>query len=107
MEPLSTTHRQWYVVLTYLGNENKVKKNLERRILSLDAGDCIFRVAVPPRVEQRPREREPIAQHPSSQPVGYVLVEMIMDERSWHIVRNTPGVAGFLVDGDNRPVPVP
>jgi transcription termination/antitermination protein NusG len=105
MEPLSTTHRQWYVVLTYLGNENKVKKNLERRILSLDAADYIFRVAVPPRIKESPSIQIRPGQAP--QPTGYVLVEKMMDERSWHIVRNTPGVAGFLVDGDNRPVPVP
>src|SRR5918911_949833 len=93
--------RRWYVIHTYSGYENKVKKNLEHRILTLDMSDRIFRVEVPTveEIEIRGGQRHPVQRKIFP---GYVLVEMIMDERSWHVVRNTPGVTGFVGMG-NKP----
>lgn len=97
--------RLWYIIHTYSGYENKVKKNLEHRILTLDMSERIFRVEVPTteEIEIKGGQRHTVARklYP-----GYVLVEMIMDERSWHVVRNTPGVTGFVGSG-NKPIPLP
>ena len=97
--------RHWYVVHTYSGYENKVKKNLEHRILSHDISDRIFRVEVPTveEIEIKGGQRRPVERkiYP-----GYVLVQMVMDEESWYVVRNTPGVTGFVGMG-NKPTPLP
>ncbi len=97
--------RQWYVIHTYSGYENKVKKNLEHRIISLDMSDRIFRVEVPTieEIEIKSGQRHPVQRKIFP---GYVLVEMIMDEESWYVVRNTPGVTGFVGVG-NKPTPLP
>jgi transcriptional antiterminator NusG len=97
--------RHWYIIHTYSGYENKVKKNLEHRILTLDMSEHIFRVEVPTveEIEIRAGQRHPVQRKIFP---GYVLVEMIMDERSWHVVRNTPGVTGFVGIG-TKPTPLP
>jgi len=97
--------RLWYIIHTYSGYENKVKKNLEHRILTLDMSDHIFRVEVPTveEIEIKGGQRHTV---PRKIFPGYVLVEMVMDERSWHVVRNTPGVTGFVGIG-NKPTPLP
>jgi transcriptional antiterminator NusG len=97
--------RLWYIIHTYSGYENKVKKNLEHRILTLDMSDHIFRVEVPTveEIEIKGGQRHPVQRKIFP---GYVLVEMVMDERSWHVVRNTPGVTGFVGIG-NKPTPLP
>jgi transcription termination/antitermination protein NusG len=97
--------RLWYIVHTYSGYENKVKKNLEHRILSLDMSDRIFRVEVPTveEIEIRSGQRHPVQRKIFP---GYVLVEMKMDNESWSVVRNTPGVTGFVGVG-NKPTPLP
>ena len=97
--------RHWYIIHTYSGYENKVKKNLEHRILTLDMSEHIFRVEVPTveEIEIRGGQRHPVQRKIFP---GYVLVEMIMDERSWHVVRNTPGVTGFVGIG-TKPTPLP
>ena len=97
--------RHWYVIHTYSGYENKVKKNLEHRIVTLDMGDRIFRVEVPTveEIEIRSGQRHPVQRKIFP---GYVLVEMIMDDESWYVVRNTPGVTGFVGMG-NKPTPLP
>lgn len=104
-ELLEDDGRRWYVIHTYSGYENKVKKNLEHRILSLDKSDRIFRVEVPTveEIEIRSGQRHTV---PRKIFPGYVLVEMIMDEESWYVVRNTPGVTGFVGTG-NKPSPLP
>ena len=96
--------RRWYVIHTYSGYENKVKKNLEHRILSHDISDRIFRVEVPTveEIEIRSGQRHPVQRKIFP---GYVLVEMVMDEGSWYVVRNTPGVTGFVGAGAT-PVPL-
>ncbi len=97
--------RLWYIIHTYSGYENKVKKNLEHRILTLDMSEHIFRVEVPTveEIEIKGGQRHPVQRKIFP---GYVLVEMVMDERSWHVVRNTPGVTGFVGIG-NKPTPLP
>ncbi|HWO93255.1 MAG TPA: transcription termination/antitermination protein NusG [Dehalococcoidia bacterium] len=96
--------REWYVIHTWSGYENKVKKNLESRIESMDVRDKIFHVIVPTEdeIEIRDGQRRTVARKVFP---GYVLVEMIMDDESWYVVRNTPGVTGFVGMG-NRPTPL-
>ena len=93
--------RQWYVIHTYSGYENKVKKNLEHRIPALDMGDKIFRVVVPTEEEIEIKNGQ---RHNVQRKVypGYVLIEMIMSDEAWYLVRNTPGVTGFVGMG-NKP----
>jgi len=100
-----TDDRHWYVIHTYSGYENKVKKNLEHRIVTLDMGDRIFRVEVPTveEIEIRSGQRHPVQRKIFP---GYVLVEMVMDDESWYVVRNTPGVTGFVGMG-NKPTALP
>jgi transcriptional antiterminator NusG len=107
MEPPSTTSRQWYVVLCHLGREHRVKTAIELRVLTLELTGVIFRVAVPPRVNARPHPSEQVYLDRARSKIGYVLVEMIMEESAYHVVRNTPGVIGFIADERNKPLPVP
>ena len=96
--------KRWYVVHTYSGFENKVKKALERRIDSLDMRNKIFRVIVP---TQEETEIKNGARHTVQRKVfpGYVLVEMEMTDESWYVVRNTQGVTSFVGSG-NKPTPL-
>ena len=102
---LGNDGRSWYVIHTYSGYENKVKKNLEHRIVTLDMSDRIFRVEVPTveEIEIRAGQRHPVQRKIFP---GYVLVEMLMDDESWYVVRNTPGVTGFVGMG-NKPTALP
>lgn len=90
--------KNWYVIHTYSGYENKVKANLERRIESLGMEDKIFRVLVPMEQEYEIKDGKKKVSMKKVFP-GYVLVEMIMDDDSWYVVRNTPGVTGFVGTG--------
>jgi len=96
--------RNWYVVHSYSGYENKVKKNLEHRIASLDVQHKIFQVVVPTEEEIELKEGQRRKVERRIFP-GYILVEMIMDEDSWYVVRNTPGVTGF-VGSIRKPTPL-
>ena len=96
--------RAWYVVHSYSGYENKVKKNLEHRIESMGMHDLIFQVVVPTEEEVELRDGQRKTTERRVFP-GYVLVEMIMTEDSWYAVRNTPGVTGF-VGSANEPTPL-
>ena len=95
---------QWYVVHTYSGYENKVRQNLLHRIETMDMADKIFEVIVPTQEEVEIRSGQ---RHSVQRKVfpGYVLVRMIMDDDSWYVVRNTPGVTGFVGMG-NKPTPL-
>ena len=99
-------NRAWFVVHTYSGYENKVKANLERRIHSMGMQDKIFRVLVPmeDEVEFKDGKRKIT---PKKVFPGYVLVEMIMDDQSWYVVRNTQGVTGFVGSPGPGEKPVP
>jgi transcriptional antiterminator NusG len=103
--------RRWYVIHTYSGQENRVKKNLEQRIESMDVKDKIFQVVVPTENEIEIRDGQRRAVQRKLYP-GYVLVEMIelkegddASNKAWYVVRNTPGVTGFVGSG-HRPVPL-
>ena len=100
---------RWYILHTYSGQEDRVKKNLDIRIQTLDMQNKIFEVVVPTEEEivlkdgKRTPERRKIFP-------GYILVQMKLDDESWHAVRNTPGVTGFVSNEDElekRPKPVP
>ncbi len=99
-------NRNWFVVHTYSGYENKVKANLERRIHSMGMQEKIFRVLVPmeDEVEFKDGKRKIT---PKKVFPGYVLVEMIMDDQSWYVVRNTQGVTGFVGSPGPGEKPVP
>jgi len=99
-----TTQGQWYVLHTYSGYENKVKKSIENRVEALDLGDRVFEIVVPTQEEIEIRSGQ---RHTVQRKVfpGYVLVRMIMDDETWYALRNTPGVTGF-VSVNNKPVPL-
>jgi transcriptional antiterminator NusG len=96
--------KEWFVIHTYSGYEERVKADLKHRIESMDVADSIFQVVVPieNEIEIRGGQRRTIAKRMFP---GYLLVQMKLDERSWYVVRNTPGVTGFVGSG-NRPVPL-
>ena len=104
--PAKKDNRNWFVIHTYSGYENKVKANLERRIHSMNMADKIFRVLVPmeDEVEFKDGKRKIT---PKKVFPGYVLVEMIMDDQSWYVVRNTQGVTGFVGSPGPGEKPVP
>jgi transcriptional antiterminator NusG len=96
--------RAWYVVHCYSGYENKVRHNLEQRIESMGMKDKIFDVVVPTEEEIEVKEGKRRTVERRVFP-GYILVNMILSEESWYVVRNTPGVTGFVGMG-NTPTPL-
>ncbi len=97
-------NRSWFVIHCYSGYENKVRHNLEQRIETMGMKDMIFDVVIPTQeeIEVREGKRRSIERHVFP---GYVLVNMILTEESWYVVRNTPGVTGFVGMG-NEPTPL-
>ena len=96
--------KNWYVIHTYSGYEDAVAKNLKQRIESLDMGDKIFDVIVPKEKKIKIKNGKRKTVEEKIYP-GYVLVEMVVDDESWYVVRNTPRVTGFLGAG-TTPIPV-
>lgn len=96
--------KNWYVIHTYSGYENKVKTNLEKRVESMNMEDKIFRVLVPMEDEIEIKNGKKKVSKRKVFP-GYVLVEMEMTDDSWYVVRNTPGVTGFVGTGA-KPIPL-
>jgi len=98
------TEKKWYVIHTYSGHEERVKKNLEQRIKFMDSDSEISQVVIPTEdeIEVRSGRRRTVTKKILP---GYVLVNMNMDEHSWSVVRNTPGVTGFVGSG-NTPTPL-
>ena len=96
--------KRWYIVHTYSGYENKVKVNLEKRIEYMNMGDKIFRIEVPQKTVVQMKSGKKQEKEEKVFP-GYVLVEMIMDEDSWYVVRHTSGVTKF-VGSVKKPIPV-
>jgi transcription termination/antitermination protein NusG len=92
---------EWYVIHTYSGYENKVKTNLEHRVTTMDVRDKIFKVVVPIEevIEVKDGQRRTVQRKVFP---GYVLVQMYMSDDAWYVVRNTPGVTGFVGSG-NKP----
>jgi transcriptional antiterminator NusG len=96
--------RRWYIIQTYSGYENKVKANLEQRIATMGMEDKIYNVLVP--VEERVYVKEGKTKRMRRKVFpSYVLVEMILEDQSWFVVRHTPGVTGFVGAG-NHPIPL-
>ena len=85
----------WYVVNTYSGHESKVKEKLEARTESMGMQDYIYRVIVPETTEVEVKDGVKKEKVKKMFP-GYILVEMVMSDEAWYIVRNTPGVTGFI-----------
>lgn len=92
---METFEKQWYVLHTYSGYENKVRANIESRAQSMGMEDFIFRVVVPEEEEREVKNGKEKVNMKKTFP-GYVLVEMAMTDDSWYVVRNTPGVTGFV-----------
>lgn len=99
---MSENRKDWYAIHTYSGYEERVKKNLEQRIKFMDSEDEVAQVIIPTEdeVEIRGGQRRTISKKILP---GYILVEMVMTDQSWNIVRNTPGVTGFVGSG-GKPV---
>ena len=98
--------KEWYVVNTYSGHENKVKEKLEMRASSMGMEDYIFRVVVPAQKEVTVKNGKEVEKESKMFP-GYILVEMIMTDEAWFIVRNTPGVTGFIGSSGKGAKPFP
>lgn len=96
--------KRWYVIHTYSGYENKVSANLERKVHSLGMENEIFRIVIPMENEVEVKDGKRRSVQRKVFP-GYVLVEMIVNDRSWYAVRNTPGVTGFVGSG-TKPIPL-
>jgi len=97
--------RAWYAIHTYAGYENAVERNLRQRIDSLGVQDLIFDILVPSETKIKIKNGKRVELEERIYP-GYVLVDMIVTEESWYIVRNTPRVTGFIGAGGTDPVPV-
>jgi len=96
--------RNWYAVHTYAGHENKVKTTIERRAESMNLKDKIFRILIPTEAELRTRAGKKREIQRKIFP-GYVLIEMVLDDQTWYLVKSTTGVTGFVTSG-NKPVPL-
>jgi transcriptional antiterminator NusG len=95
---------RWYVVNTYSGHENKVKHNLEHRVVSMNQQRAVRNVVVPTESVSEMKDNQKITVEKRTMP-GYVLVNMELNEDSWTLVKGTPGVTGF-VGASNEPVPL-
>jgi transcription termination/antitermination protein NusG len=103
--PAEVPAGKWYVLHTYSGYENKVRKSIEPRIDALDLTDRVYEIVVPTQdeIEIRSGQRHTVQKKVFP---GYVLVRMEMDDDTWYALRNTPGVTGF-VNINNVPIPLP
>ena len=98
--------KEWYVVNTYSGHENKVKEKLEMRANSMGMEDYILRIVVPEQTEIEYKDGQKKEKIKKMFP-GYILVEMVMTDEAWFIVRNTPGVTGFIGSSGKGAKPFP
>ena len=99
--------KRWYVVNTYSGHENRVKDNLEKRLETMGIQEQLFRIIVAEEPEIEIKNGKQVEKMKNMFP-GYVFVEMIMTDEAWYVVRNTPGVTGFIGSsgGGAKPFPV-
>ena len=98
--------KQWYVVNTYSGHENKVKEKLEMRAESMDMQDFIYRVVIPE--EKVVEVKDGVSKETVKKMFpGFILVEMVMSDEAWYVVRNTPGVTGFIGSSGKGAKPTP
>ena len=98
--------KQWYVVNTYSGHENKVKEKLEMRAQAMDMKDYIYRVVIPTETVVENKDGVQKEKVKKMFP-GYILVEMVMSDEAWYVVRNTPGVTGFIGSSGKGAKPTP
>lgn len=98
--------KKWYVVNTYSGHEKKVKEKLEMKIESMNLEDIIYRIVIPETVEVEIKNGVKKEKVKKLFP-GYILVEMVMTDEAWFIVRNTPGVTGFIGSSGKGAKPTP
>lgn len=109
MNTTNSMETRWYIIHAYSGHEERVKKNLEQRVATMDVEHKILQIVVPTEDEMEMKDGRRKAVPKKVFP-GYILVQMMMDDESWYVVRNTPGVTGFVSaedDRDQRPKPVP
>lgn len=104
---MSELTREWYVVNTYAGHENRVKENLQRRVETMGLENFLFQIIVAEETEIEYKNGKKVEKVKNLFP-GYLFVEMIMTDEAWYIVRNTPGVTGFIGSsgGGAKPFPV-
>ena len=95
---------RWYAVNTYSGHENKVKQNLEHRVVSLGQQGAVKSIVIPTEQVSEMKDGQKVSTEKRTMP-GYVLVNMELNENSWQLVKGTPGVTGF-VGPQNKPVPL-
>ncbi|MCI9281626.1 MAG: transcription termination/antitermination protein NusG [Bacilli bacterium] len=98
--------KEWYVVNTYSGHEAKVKEKLEAKVESMGLQDYIYRIIIPETTEVEIKDGVKKEKTKKMFP-GYVLVEMVMSDEAWYIVRNTPGVTGFIGSSGKGAKPTP
>ena len=98
--------KEWYVVNTYSGHEQKVKEKLEAKIESMGMQDYIYRIIIPETTEIEIKDGVKKEKTKKMFP-GYILVEMVMSDEAWYIVRNTPGVTGFIGSSGKGAKPTP
>ena len=98
--------KEWYVVNTYSGHEAKVKEKLEAKVESMGLQDYIYRIIIPETTEVEVKDGVKKEKKHKMFP-GYILVEMIMTDEAWYIVRNTPGVTGFIGSSGHKAKPTP
>ncbi len=98
--------KEWYVVNTYSGHESKVKEKLEAKVESMGLQDYIYRIIIPETTEVEVKDGVKKEKKKKMFP-GYILVEMVMSDEAWYIVRNTPGVTGFIGSSGKGAKPTP
>lgn len=103
---MSELKKEWYVVNTYAGQENRVKENLERRVKTMGLEDSLFQIVVAEEKEIEYKNGKP-AEKTHNLFSGYLLVQMIMTDEAWYVVRNTPGVTGFIGSSGKGAKPFP
>lgn len=106
MAGMNDEGKQWYVINTYSGHENKVKENLEKRIESMGLQDIVYRIVIPEHVETEIKDGKKVNKTKTMFP-GYVLIEMVMTDEAWYVVRNTSGVTGFIGSSGGGAKPFP
>ncbi|WP_333881839.1 transcription termination/antitermination protein NusG [Holdemanella porci] len=103
---MSELKKEWYVVNTYAGQENRVKENLERRVKTMGLEDSLFQIVVAEEKEIEYKNGKPV-EKTHNLCSGYLLVQMIMTDEAWYVVRNTPGVTGFIGSSGKGAKPFP
>ena len=103
---MSELKKEWYVVNTYAGQENRVKENLERRVKTMGLEDSLFQIVVAEEKEIEYKNGKPV-EKTHNLFTGNLLVQMIMTDEAWYVVRNTPGVTGFIGSSGKGAKPFP